>query len=166
MSITIKQIAEVYHEHLAGRIFTYNVRYKDTPFHIKFDEGHLAHLLALQYFGYKRGEHLYPELLNGNITWEVLEKRNEGAFKEHQLRIANAYYMPDVMKDPKIAIYDPKKSQSRIVAEFMFYNEKNNRFLTVGIRKENKESPYFIPVTFVESKKNKWAKNKHILLQV
>lgn len=161
---TLQQIANIYDQSLAGKILTFPVKHKETPFHVKFDEGHLAHLLGLHYFGYKKGEAIYQTLLDGNITWEILKAKNEGTFKENEFRMLFFIYIVDVLSSPKIIIYDKERSQSRIDADFMFYSEQNKRFLSLGIRKEDDPSEFYIPVTFLESKKNKWTNAKHIPL--
>jgi hypothetical protein len=161
--VSLQDIALKYDQNLAGKTLTFNVKHKDTPFILKFDKGHLPHLLALHKFGYKRSEAIYPDLLNGNITWDLLSSRNTGSFEENELRMRYFYYVTDLLQSPKIAIF-VKNSGSTMDADFMFYSEKGQRYISLGIRKEKSPSNFYVPVTFIDSKKNKWSKNKHVLI--
>src|SRR5699024_12293059 len=99
-AITLKKIAEFYKKHYVEKIIEFHVRDKKTPLQIRFDEGHLAHLLGLHKFKFKRGEELYEQILNGLITFNTLKKRDEDAFKENQLRLKYFPYIIDILKEP------------------------------------------------------------------
>lgn len=164
--LTLQEITEFYRDNFVGRVLRYDVRHKSTPFRIKFDEGHLMHLLALHKFGYKRGEKIYKDLLQEKITYKTLNDRDKGRFKAHYFRMKYFRFLTGVMENPKIAIYDPKRTESRINADFIFYNQVFDRFLSLGIRKEKNDSDFYIPVTFLEHDKNKWINQVHILPQI
>ncbi|WP_298789276.1 PBECR4 domain-containing protein [uncultured Marinococcus sp.] len=163
--LTLQEITEFYRDNFVGKVLRYDVRHKSTPFLIKFDEGHLMHLLGLHKFGYKRGEKIYKDLLRGKISYKTLNNRDEGRFKAYHFRMKYFCFLTEVMENSRIAIYDPKRTESRINADFIFYNQVFDRFLSLGIRKEKNDSEFYIPVTFLEHEKNKWINQTHILHQ-
>lgn len=167
--LTLKDIAKFYEEYFVGKTKIFKVKHKNTPFTLKFEKGHLHHLIAIHKFGLSRGEKLFYELLNENITLETLKKRDEGAFKEFIYRIQYFIYLEEMLLNPNIMLFDRTRANSRINADLMFYHYNDNckRFLFLGVRKESANSNDYIPVTFLEAKKNRWEKVfAHIPLQV
>lgn len=81
---TIQDIAISYQEYLVGKTAIFEVKDPISPIKVSFSEGHLAHLLALHYFDLRRGEELFARLINGEITWDTLKKRNKGNFEQHE----------------------------------------------------------------------------------
>lgn len=145
---TLQDIAIAYKEYLVGRIAVFEVKDPITPIKVRFSEGQLAHLLALYYFDLRRGEELFPRLINGEITWEYLKKRNKGNFEQHEYRMRYLIYLPEVLSNGVIAKY-----QGSIKADLMIYNSIEKRYLSLGLLKE-KTTEFFVPTTFIENKIN------------
>ncbi|MDY0406604.1 hypothetical protein P5G51_015645 [Virgibacillus sp. 179-BFC.A HS] len=126
---------------------------------MKFDQGHLAHLIGLHKFGFKRGEQLYHILLEGKISWDDLKRRNIGHYKQYEYRMKYMIYLKEVVDSCRIAVYN----QGMIKADLMLYHEKEKRFLSLGIYKE-KTTDFFVPTTFIENKYNKFQNSRHIVV--
>lgn len=152
----------MYSQEFVGKIMTYEVKHKKTPFEIKFDEGHLCHLLGLHHFGYKRAEDVFKQLMIGEITFESLEVMNVGIYRKNKMRMDYFIFLPELLNDPKIAIYNINNG-SLIKADFFFYSKKIDRYISLAIRRGTSELYY--PVTFIESKSNKWERNGHVAIQ-
>lgn len=150
-SCTLQDIAHVYQENLVGKIARFEVKDPITPIQVRFAEGHLAHLLALHYFNLKRGEELFARLIKGEITWDYLEKRNKGNFEQHEYRMRNMIYLPEVLSNGVIARYE-----GGIKADLMIYHPIEKRFLSLGILKETTTN-FFVPTTFIENKRIKFS---------
>ena len=155
---TIQEIAREYQEKLVGKTAIFEVKDPLSPIKVRFSEGHLAHLLALHYFDLKRGEELFPRLVEGEITWDDLKKRNIGNFEQHEYRMRNMIYLPEVIENGMIATY-----KGGIKADLMIYHPIEKRYLSLGIYKE-RTTEFFIPTTFIENKRNKFSKSKHLAI--
>ncbi|MEQ6391376.1 PBECR4 domain-containing protein [Bacillaceae bacterium S4-13-58] len=155
---TIQDIAINYKNKLVGKVACFEVKDPRTPILIKFPEGGLAHLLGLHYFNLKRGEKLFDYLINGEITWEELERRNKGNFEQFELRMRYMIYLPEVIEHGKIVNF-----KGNMKAELMVYHPVEKRYLFLGIIKE-KTTEYYTPTTFIENKRNKYGKAKHLVV--
>ncbi|EDN8993466.1 hypothetical protein GWC02_15510 [Listeria monocytogenes] len=155
---SLKDIAIMYRDHFVHKVAIIHVKDKMTPIKIRFDQGHLAHLIGLHKFDYKRGEQLYHSLLEGKITWDDLKRRNMGSYRQYEYRMKYIIYLKDVIDSCRIAVYD-----GMIRADLMLYDEKGKRFLSLGIHKE-KTTDFFVPTTFIENKYNKFQRNRHIVV--
>lgn len=156
---TLQDIAYMYKENLLNKLYIFNVKDKNTPIRIRFDEGHLAHLIGLHYFNYRKGEKLFAELLEGKITWDILIRRNEGNYKQYEYRMKNMIYLRDVLDQSNTIVY----YSGGIKADLMIYHHVVKRYLALGILKI-KDDNIFMPTTFIENKRNKFTNLKHIVV--
>lgn len=162
--VTLQEIAEMYRDLFVGKVFHFDVAHKDTPIRIKFDEGHLKHLLGLHYLYPTRGkqfrpESMYHDMLDGSLTLEMLEKKNPQKYRKGLLRIQCFQLLPELLKQGICGEGTAQGDMRNI--KFFIYDEALGRYIYLGIMKE-KTSEFYVPATFVEdkSKRARYADRK------
>ncbi|WP_146139950.1 PBECR4 domain-containing protein [Salsuginibacillus halophilus] len=153
---TIQDIAQMYHNNLLHKMYIFHLKGNRPPVKVKFDEGHLAHLIGLHYFDFKRSEALFQDLLDGKITWQTLKKRNKGNYKQFQYRMYYIIHLHDVLQKGRLAVYD-----GHLKADLMIYHRAEKQYLSLGLYEIDSKHHIYVPTTFMENKKNRLAEAEH-----
>lgn len=156
-NITLQEIAEMYRDTFVGKIFEFDVTGQDTPIRVKFEEGHLKHLIALHYLyplkGKKfRASKMYRSMLDGSLTLEMLEKKNPQEYRKRLKRIQCFQLLPELLGQAYCGVGTAGGNMKEI--NFFFFDEAIDRYLYLGVKMEENTGLY-IPVTFVENRTKK-----------
>ncbi|MGE6556201.1 PBECR4 domain-containing protein [Exiguobacterium artemiae] len=151
--VTLQEIAQMYEDLFARKIHHIDIGHKSSPLRIKFDEGHLKHLIGLHYLIQTnekkyRAEYLYRSMLDGSFTMEMLEEMNPQTSKKWKMRIQCFQLLPELLKEGKCGLGTAKGNMSDI--EFFFFDQTLGHYIYFGVRKE-KNSDFYVPVTFFEN---------------
>lgn len=154
--VTLQELTLMFRDMLVKKILHLDVAHKGTPIRIKFDEGHLKHLLGLQHIIKSkdkkyRAENLYRSMLDGSFTMEMLEEMNPQEFRKRWMRIQCFQLLPELLENGKCGEGTAQGDMRNI--KFFIYDEALGRYIYMGIVKE-KTSDFYVPVTFVEDDSN------------
>ncbi|WP_214729560.1 PBECR4 domain-containing protein [Exiguobacterium sp. s168] len=152
--VTLQELAQMYEELFARKIYQIDIGHKSSPLRIKFDEGNLKHMLGLQHIIQSndkpyRAENLYRSMLDGSFTMEMLEELDAQKSKKWMMRIQCFQLLPELLKEGKCGLGTSKGSMRDI--EFFFFDQTLGHYIYFGVRKE-KNSDFYAPVTFFENK--------------
>lgn len=167
-NITLQEIAEMYRDTFVGKIFEFDVAGQNTPIRVKFDESHLKHMIGLHYLypvkGKKfRPQHMYRSMLDGNLTLEMLEKKNPQEYRKRLKRIQCFQLLPELLGQAYCGVGTAGGNLNKV--NFFFFDETVDRYLYLGVMLEKKTGLY-LPMTFVENrtKKDDYTKDGESLI--
>lgn len=166
--ITLQTLQEFYEIYLHPFIYTYRIRYlsgAEKTICIRFDKSNFCHLLGIEsiakgFVKFKerkkyRGLEGWNNIKNGTIDIKHLKALNKKKFNSVKAKYVYFHYIPDLMEQPLAVNYDRSKviPPTNIDCEILFYNQRENAIVHLGLDKSEHEG-YYVPRTFFIEKLN------------
>ena len=161
--ISLKLYKDFFDKILCTRIFIYSLD-DDKQLTLKFEETNLLHILGAQHIlgkNYKASK-FNKEILNDNMTFEKLEKKNNIVFNDFTDRFLNFANLYHIITNCKMIYFSKdtynknKKSKEESLMDFshILYKDLNNKKLHLGLNTYNKGYTYYGESLLVKSVQN------------
>lgn len=166
--IDLKTLVDYYEMFLESFVFEYQIEYKDQTkdiIKLRFDKENFCHLVGLEsiarysvpytQLNNYRGMIGWNNIKTGLIDFNHLKKINRVKFKNIKAKFVYFYLLPQIVENPSMIEFDNRKVNppTRIRSKMLFYDQKINAVIHLGIDKHDKYD-YYVPRTFFIEKLN------------
>ncbi|MBA9043112.1 hypothetical protein HNP21_006290 [Bacillus aryabhattai] len=166
--VSLFTIQEFYEEHLCNRLFIFETDDTQRPIiSLRFEEANFCHLLGIQHvFQGQRnssqyvGQTGYDLIKNNVVTFNTMnQKPTKKNFKDKRNRMLYFPFVHQILKNPTSIIFSNANLPTNIDVDIILYNHLDNKYLHLGVDKEN-DSQYYHPKTFFDRSKDDFIVNQ------
>jgi hypothetical protein len=158
--ISLKLYKEFFDDILCKRIFLYELE-DGKKIKLVFQQNNLLHILGAQHIlGNKyKASKFNTEIINGNMTFEELEKKNGIVFNDYTSRFLNFSNLYHVITNCDMVYFDKdtynknRKSNEESLMDFSYilYEDINNKKVHAGLDTYNKGFSFYCKSLLVKS---------------
>lgn len=168
--ITLKTIADFYNHYMVSTEFEFTLDHStQQTVKIRFEKDNLCHLLGFQHIFADEpnaksyvGQSGFSLLEKSEVTFSTFKSSPNllNKYKQDKERILYFPFIYQLLLEPDFIAFSNASLSTNISTEFILYNQKNKRYIHLGVDKhENTEDIYF-PRTFLVTKSNKFVNNQ------
>ncbi|MGF0110897.1 PBECR4 domain-containing protein [Clostridium sp. SGI.024] len=161
--ISLKLYKEFFDNILCKRLFLYNLE-DGKEIKLVFDPNNLLHILGAQHIlGEKyKAQKFNIEIINGDMTFQDLEKRNSIVFNDYTSRFLNFSNLYHVITNCTMVYFDKEtynknrksKKESLMDFSYILYEDLNNKKIHAGLDTYNKGFSFYCKSLLVKSSSN------------
>ncbi|MBP2080125.1 PBECR4 domain-containing protein [Oceanobacillus polygoni] len=160
--ISLQVISDFYRDCLMNRIFEFQIDYPNQPVvKLRFEEDNMCHLLGFQHIFEDEpnaksftGFSGYDYICTGVVTMDTLKQNHiKDKYKEHRERVLYFPFILQLLQHPTVILFSNEHLNTKISTEFILYDNRNNRYIHLGLDKHG-GTDYYFPRTFFVRKKN------------
>jgi len=160
--ISLQVISDFYNHCLMNRVFEFHIDYPNQPVvKLRFEKDNMCHLLGFQHIFEDEPEAKkctgfsgYNYIRTGVVTMDTLKQKHlKDKYKKHRERVLYFPYILQLLKHPTVILFSNEHLDTKISTEFILYDNKNNRYIHLGLDK-HEGTDYYFPRTFFARKKN------------
>lgn len=168
--LSLGVLLNFYEECLSDTLFVFELDYLEQPtIRLHFSKDNLCHLLGFQHIfegepnaSNYSGFSGYNLIKNRTITINSLKQQHlRENYKKHRERVLYFAFIYQLIKNPTTILFSKElaKFETNIETEFILYDNKNNRYLHLGLDKHEGTNIYF-PRTFFVRKNKAFIENQ------